>query len=44
MTLLMSAGTVQPGGDPQGRLAALAESARAAQTARESLRTSVPAK
>jgi uncharacterized membrane protein len=37
MTLLMSAGIVQPGGDPQaqGKLAALAETARAAQAARK---------
>jgi uncharacterized membrane protein len=36
MTLLMSAGIVQPGSDPQaqGKLAALAETARAAQAAR----------
>ena len=36
MTLLMSAGAVQPngGGDPQKRLAALAETARSAQAAR----------
>ncbi len=34
MTVIMSAGIVQPGGDPQQRLAALAETARAAQTAR----------
>jgi uncharacterized membrane protein len=37
MTLLMSAGIVQPGGDPQaqGKLAALAETAGAAQAARK---------
>jgi len=35
MQLLMSAGIIQPGGDPQGRLAALAETARAAQAARK---------
>jgi uncharacterized membrane protein len=37
MTLLMSAGIVQPGSDPQaqGKLAALAETARAAQAARK---------
>jgi uncharacterized membrane protein len=34
MTVIMSAGIVQPGGDPQGRIAALAETARAAQAAR----------
>jgi uncharacterized membrane protein len=34
MQLLMSAGIIQPGGDPQKRLAALAETARAAQAAR----------
>ena len=34
MTVIMSAGIVQPGGDPQGKLAALAETARAAQVAR----------
>jgi uncharacterized membrane protein len=44
MTLLMSAGTVQPGVDSPAKLAALAESARAAQTARAVLRTSMPAK
>ena len=31
MTLLISAGIIQPGGDPQNKLAALAETARAAQ-------------
>jgi uncharacterized membrane protein len=37
MTVIMSAGIVQPGGDAatQGKLAALAETARAAQTARK---------
>src|SRR6202171_5558828 len=35
MTVIMSAGIVQPGADPQGKLAALAETARAAQTARK---------
>jgi hypothetical protein len=36
MTLLISAGIIQPGAGPeaQGKLAALAETARAAQTAR----------
>ena len=35
MTLLISAGIIQPGGDPQNKLAALAETARAAQAARK---------
>ena len=35
MTLLLSAGMVQPGGDAQKKLAALAETGRAAQTARK---------
>jgi uncharacterized membrane protein len=35
MTVIMSAGIVQPGGDPQGKLAALAETARAAQAVRK---------
>jgi uncharacterized membrane protein len=46
MTLLMSAGAVQPngnGGDQQKRLAALAEAARAAQSMQPS-RTAAPAK
>jgi uncharacterized membrane protein len=34
MTLLISAGIIQPGADPQDRIAALAQTARAAQTAR----------
>jgi uncharacterized membrane protein len=34
MQLLISAGVIQPGGDSQGRLAALAETARAAQAVR----------
>jgi uncharacterized membrane protein len=34
MTLLISAGMVQPDSDPQKKLAALAATARAAQTAR----------
>jgi uncharacterized membrane protein len=34
MTVIMSAGIVQPGSDPQDKLAALAETARAAQLAR----------
>ncbi|MGB8629405.1 MAG: DUF502 domain-containing protein [Xanthobacteraceae bacterium] len=43
MTLLMSAGIVQPGSDPQaqGKLAALAETARAAQAARRAAPTAV---
>jgi uncharacterized membrane protein len=36
MQLLMSAGMVQPGGDQQNKLASLAETARARQTARSS--------
>jgi uncharacterized membrane protein len=35
MTLLISAGIMQPGVDPQNRLAAMAETARAAQAARK---------
>jgi uncharacterized membrane protein len=35
MTLLISAGIIQPGADPQNRLAALAQTARAAQAARK---------
>jgi uncharacterized membrane protein len=35
MTLLVSAGIIQPGGDPQNKLGALAETARAAQAARK---------
>jgi uncharacterized membrane protein len=43
MSLLISAGIIQPGvEDPQGRLAALAETARAAQVARKAIPT--PAK
>jgi uncharacterized membrane protein len=41
MTVIMSAGIVQPGGDPQGKLAALAEAARAAQVARTAAPTAV---
>ncbi len=43
MTLIMSAGMVQPGGDAQsqGKLAALAETARAAQAARQAEPTAV---
>jgi uncharacterized membrane protein len=40
MSLLISAGIIQPGGeDPQGRLAALAQTARAAQAARKTAPT-----
>jgi uncharacterized membrane protein len=35
MTLLISAGIIQPGADPQNKLAALAQTARAAQAARK---------
>jgi len=35
MTLLVSAGIIQPGSDPQNKLATLAETARAAQLARK---------
>jgi hypothetical protein len=35
MTLLISAGIMQPGVDPQNRLTAMAETARAAQAARK---------
>jgi len=35
MQLLISAGVIQPGGAPQNNLAALADTARAAQTARK---------
>jgi uncharacterized membrane protein len=43
MTLIMSAGIVQPGGDAQtqGHLAALAETARVAQAARKPAPTAV---
>jgi uncharacterized membrane protein len=41
MTLIMSAGMVQPGGEPQSKLAALAETARAAQLARKAEPTAV---
>ncbi len=40
MTLLISAGIIQPGGDSQGKLAALAETARAAQAARNAAASS----
>jgi uncharacterized membrane protein len=43
MTLLMSAGMVQPGGDQQKKLSALAEAARAVRAAQEK-RTAAPAK
>jgi uncharacterized membrane protein len=39
MTLLISAGIIQPGADPQNRLAALAQTARAAQAAGKSSTT-----
>jgi uncharacterized membrane protein len=39
MTLLISAGVIQPGGTQQSKLAALAETARAAQTARKAAPT-----
>jgi uncharacterized membrane protein len=35
MSLLISAGIIQPGSDPQGKLSALAQTARAAQVARK---------
>jgi uncharacterized membrane protein len=35
MTVIMSAGIVQPGRDPQGQLAALAQTARTAQVVRK---------
>ncbi len=41
MTLIMSAGMVQPGGEPQEKLAALAATARAAQAARQAEPTAV---
>jgi uncharacterized membrane protein len=44
MTLLMSAGTVQPGAEAQSRLAALAETARAARAGQTALPASTPAK
>ncbi len=45
MTVIMSAGIVQPGGDPHGKIAALAEAARAAQLTREATATEpTPAK
>ncbi len=39
MQLLMSAGIIQPGGDSQNQLAALAETARAAQAMRTTMTT-----
>jgi uncharacterized membrane protein len=44
MTVIMSAGIVQPGSDPQGKMAALAETARAAQLARKATEAPTPAK
>jgi uncharacterized membrane protein len=44
MTLLMSAGTVQPGMEAQSRLASLAETARALRAAQPALPASTPAK
>jgi len=44
MTVIMSAGVVQPGGDPQGKIAALAEAARTAQLARKAAEEPTPAK
>jgi uncharacterized membrane protein len=43
MTVIMSAGIVQPGGDPQRKMAALAETARAAQLARKAAEEPTPA-
>src|ERR1700709_1631467 len=43
-TLIMSCGVVQPGSDPQKRLAALAETANAARVANASTLKPVPAK
>jgi uncharacterized membrane protein len=42
MTLLISAGIIQPGTDPQNKLAALAETARAAQAARKATAETAP--
>jgi uncharacterized membrane protein len=42
MTLLISAGIIQPGGDPQKKLTALAETARAAHAARKAAAAGVP--
>jgi len=41
MTVIMSAGLVQPGGDAQDKIAALAETARAAQLARKAEPTAI---
>jgi uncharacterized membrane protein len=41
MTLLISAGIIQPGADPQNRLTALAQTARVAQAARKNAPTPV---
>ena len=43
MTVIMSAGIVQPGRDPQGQLAALAATARQAQVARRAAEEPTPA-
>jgi uncharacterized membrane protein len=43
MTVIMSAGIVQPGSDPHGKVAALAETARAAQLARKAAEEPTPA-
>jgi uncharacterized membrane protein len=43
-TLIMSAGVVQPGSDPQKKIAALAEVANAARVAHESSLQPVPVK
>src|SRR6201987_3989215 len=43
MTVIMSAGIVQPGGDRQRKMAALAETARAAQLARKAAEAPTPA-
>jgi uncharacterized membrane protein len=44
MTLIMSAGIVQPGTDPQDKLAVLAETARVAQAGRRAAPAATPAK
>jgi uncharacterized membrane protein len=43
MTVIMSAGIVQPGSDPHGKIAALAESVRAAQMTRKAAEAPAPA-
>jgi uncharacterized membrane protein len=43
-TLIMSCGVVQPGSDPQKRIAALAETANAARAANAASLQPVPAK